>query len=61
MRITQDQLQEIVELLPKCPKVSASLPCEVANFIKVMPFLDDKILHLLHKGLVLESKAENND
>ena len=52
----QAKIDAILELLPKCPKTAAVLPCSIGNFRKMIPILDDDIIEKIYQAVVLESK-----
>lgn len=54
--ISQKQINEILELLPKCPKTAATIGCTPKNFAKIVPFVEDEILHTMYEALKIESQ-----
>lgn len=52
----QSKIDQILDLLPSCPKTAGVLPCSIKNFTKLVPVLDDEILEKIYQAVVLESK-----
>lgn len=52
----KQKILEIFELLEKCPKTRAALPCDLEKFKKMALVMDDEVLDKLHATLILESQ-----